>query len=66
MWLTDLFVKRPFTVMIFGAIIILGFTAAVIYFETYLPSPVTDLDYFIQNDRSTLLYKARLAAEAEI
>ena len=47
MWLTDLFVNRPRTVIIFGAIIILSFTAVVLYFETYVPSPMTNRDYFI-------------------
>ena len=66
MWITDFIVKRHKLIIIFGAIIMLAFTVLSLYNETYLPSPVTDRDYFVQNDRNTLLYEAKLAAEGEI
>jgi hypothetical protein len=66
LWIVDLSVGRPGLVILFGAMIIVSFTVVALYFETYLPSPVTNRDYLVYDDRNTLLLDARIAAEAEI
>ena len=66
MWLTDQFIDRPFKVAIFGAVIILLFTAIAVWAETYMPSPITVRDLLDYSDTRTLTFDTKRAAEGYI
>ena len=65
-WLTDQFVDRPWTVIILGLLVCTVFTFLAVYYETYMPSPVTNRDFLDYQDATTELFDAREAAQAEI
>ena len=66
LWLTDQFVDRPCSVLWSGLFIIIIFVGVAAYFETYLPSPVTQRDFLDYENINTLLFDAREAAQGEI
>jgi hypothetical protein len=53
MWLTDLFVNRPWTVVLFGGAIVGLFAVACVALESYLPSPITVRDLLDYDDPRT-------------
>ena len=66
LWLTDKFVDHPFQVICFGLFIIMIFTIFALYFQVYMPSPVTERDFLDYEDIITLLFDAREAAQGEV
>jgi hypothetical protein len=66
LWLTDQFVDRPCLVLWSGLFVIGIFVAVAVYFESYLPSPVTQRDFLDYENINTLLFDAREAAQGEI
>jgi hypothetical protein len=53
-------------VLFVGLFIIAIFVGVAVYFETYLPSPVTQRDFLDYENINTLLFDAREAAQGEI
>ena len=66
LWLTDLFVDRPWTVVCFGGCVILGMVALCVGFKLYWPSLVTVRDLLDYSDIHTQMFDARRAAFGEI
>jgi hypothetical protein len=66
MFITNLFVDRPWCVIFTGIAIFAFFTYLAVAFKTYLPSPVTNRDFLDYNDENTKLFDAREAAMGEI
>lgn len=66
LWLTDLFVNKPVTVILSGLFVLAIFTFIAVYFETYWPSPVTNRDFLDYSDITTQLFDAREAAQSEV
>ena len=66
LWLTDKFVDRPLSVVCFGLLIIFLFIFVAAYFETYIPSSVTQRDFLDYGNVNTLLFDAREAAQGEV
>lgn len=65
-WLTDKFVDYPKTIIFLGLCLILMFAFLTVFFELYLPSPITNRDLLDYEDINTKLFDAREAAVAEI
>lgn len=66
LFITDLFVDRPWCVIFTGLGIITIFIYLAVAFETYMPSPVTNRDFLDYEDINTMLFDAREAAIGEI
>lgn len=53
MWLTDMFVERPKTVVLFGWAVVFVFFVACVALESYWPSPITNRDLLDYADEAT-------------
>lgn len=65
-WITELFVDRPFTVIVAGMVVIIGFLYLAFHFETYIPSQITNRDFLDYSHENTLDFDMREAAQYEI
>jgi hypothetical protein len=55
-WLTDIFVDYPKSVIFFGIVVIAGFLTAMILLESYWPSAITNRDLIDYSDLNTQMW----------
>lgn len=66
MWLTDMFVDYPKSVIFFGMVIVTGFVVAMVILESYWPSSITNRDLVDYGDMNTQMWDTEAAALIEI